>query len=201
MKSTSFNNNHVALTPFNIFTPEISGTEQQQINQTYDIYANHLQKCESALEYLQNTRGLNDDIINRFQLGYADKSVCKQFRVVDNPYALRGMMQRAGVIGPKGHHIFLGSVIIPIKQNGIVVGGVGRRTSRTVRMTSTPYPFHLIDEKALFNADCLNEQPSCVVLCKSPIEALSVLGQGVEEVISLVGDVDFSDDHAKLLKS
>jgi len=201
MKSTSFNYSHIALTPFNVFTPEINGTEQQQINQTYDIYASHLKNRELALEYLQSMRGLSDDIISRFQLGYADKSVCKQFRVVDNPYAFRGMMQRTGIIGPKGHHIFLGSVIIPIKKNGIVVGGVGRRTSDVVRLTSTPYPFHLIDEKTLFNADCLNEQPSCVVLCKSPMEALSALGQGIEEVISLVGDVGFCDDHAKWLKS
>jgi len=201
MKSTSFNDNHIALTPLNIFTPEVNDTEQQQVNQTYDIYTDHLKNRELALEYLQSMRGLSDDIIGRFQLGYADKSVCKQFRVVDNPYAFRGMMQRTGIIGPKGHHIFLGSVIMPIKQNGNVVGGVGRRTSDVVRLTSTPYPFHLIDEKALFNADCLNEQPSCVVLCKGPMEALSALGQGIEEVISLVGDVDFSNEHVKLLKS
>ncbi len=70
-----------------------------------------------------------------------------------------------------------------------------------VRFTSTPYPFHLIDEEALFNTDCLAGQPSCVILCKTPMEALSALGQGIEDVISLVGNVDFSDAHGKLLKS
>lgn len=201
MLSSHFQNNYQGIAPFLPFTADLGSIEQQQINQTYDIYADHLQKRELALEYLQNTRGLSDEIISRFQLGFADKSVCEQFRVIDNPQAFRGMMQRTGVIGPKGHQIFLGSVIIPVKRNGNVVGGVGRRISDVVRLTSTPYPFHLIDDEALFNVDCLSDEPNCVVLCKSPMEALSALGQGIEDVISLVGSVDFTEAHAKLLKS
>ena len=201
MLSSHFQNHYQDTAPFLPFTADLGSVEQQQINQTYDVYANHLQKRELALRYLQNTRGLSDEIINRFQLGFADKSVCEQFRGIDSPEAFRGMLQRTGVIGPKGHMIFLGSVIIPIKKDGNVVGGVGRRISDVVRLSSTPYPFHLIDEEVLFNADCLDEQPSCIVLCKSPMEALSALGQGIESVISLVGKVDFSDEHAKLLKS
>lgn len=201
MLSSHFQNNLQNIAPFLPFTADLDSIEQQQINQTYDIYANHLQKRELAIEYLQNTRGLSDEIINRFQLGFADKSVCEQFRGIDNPEAFRGMLQRTGVIGPKGHMIFLGSVIIPIKQNGNVVGGVGRRVSDVVRLTSTPHPFHLIDDEALFNADYLSDKPTCVVLCKNPMEALIALGQGIEEVISLVGNVDFTEAHAKLLKS
>ena len=201
MFSSHFQNNVQNIAPFLPFKTDLESIEQQQINQTYDIYADHLQKRELALEYLQHTRGLSDDIISRFQLGFADKSVCEQFRDIDNPEAFRGMLQRTGVIGPKGHMIFLGSVIIPIKQNGNVVGGVGRRISDVVRLTSTPYPFHLIDDDAMFNTDCLSDKPSRVVLCKSPMEALIALGQGIEHVISLVGNVDFSDAHAKLLKS
>lgn len=201
MLSSHFQHNGQDIAPFLPFTADLGNIEQQQINQTYDIYAYHLQKRELALEYLQNTRGLCDEIINRFQLGFADKSVCEQFRDIDNPVAFRGMLQRTGVIGPKGHMVFLGSVIIPIKQNGNVVGGVGRRISDVIRLTSTPYPFHLIDDEALFNTDCLSDKPNCVVLCKSPIEALIALGQGIEKVISLVGNVDFTEAHAKLLKS
>jgi hypothetical protein len=201
MLSSHFQNNYHDITPFLPFTADLGIIEQQQINKTYEIYANHLQQRELALRYLHKTRGLSENIISRFQLGFADKSICEQFRDIDNPVAFRGMLQRTGVIGPKGHMIFLGSVIIPVKRNCNVVGGVGRRVSDVVRLTSTPYPFHLIDDEALFNADCLAEQPSCVVLCKSPMEALSALGQGIDEVISLVGNVDFSDAHAKLLKS
>ena len=201
MLSSHFQHNVQNIAPFLPFTADLGSVEQQQINQTYVIYANHLQKRELALEYLQNTRGLSNDIISQYKLGFADKSVCQQFRDIDNPEAFRGMLQRTGVIGPKGHMIFLGSVIIPIKQNGNIVGGVGRRISDVVRITSTPYPFHLIDEEALFNADCLSDKPNCVVLCKTPMEALIALGQGIEEVISLVGNVDFNDAHAKLLKA
>ena len=201
MLSSHFQHNYQDILPFLPFTADLESIEQQQINQTYDIYASHLQKRELALEYLQNTRGLSDDIISRFKLGFADKSVCEKFKNIDNPQAFRGMLQRTGVIGPKGHMIFLGSVIIPIKQNGNVVGGVGRRISDVVRLTSTPYPFHLIDEEALFNADCLSDKPNRVVLCKTPMEALIALGQGIEEVISPVGNVDFNDAHAKLLKA
>ncbi len=201
MLSSHFQNHYQDIAPFLPFTADLQSIEQQQINQTYDIYASHLQKRELALEYLQHTRGLNDEIISQFQLGFADKSVCEKFRGIDKPVAFRGMMKRTGVIGPKGHKIFLGSVIIPIRRNGNVVGGVGRRVSDVVRLTSTPYPFHLIDDEALFNTDCLSDKPSCIVLCKSPMEALVALGQGIEEVISLVGNVDFSDAHAKLLKS
>ena len=201
MLSSHFQHNVQGIASFLPFSADLGSIEQQQINQTYDVYANHLQQRELALEYLQNKRGLSDEIISQFQLGFADKSVCEQFRGIDNPVAFRGMMQRTGVIGPKGHMIFLGSVIIPIKQNGNVVGGVGRRISDVVRLTSTPYPFHLIDDEALFNSDCLSDKPNCVVLCKSPMEALIALGQGIEEVISLVGNVDFTEAHAKLLKS
>lgn len=178
----------------------LSDVEQQKINLAYQVYAKHLKYHEIALKYLRGVRGLNDDIITRFELGFADKPLCKKFREVDEPIALRGLLQRTGLISPKGHQIFLGSVIIPIKQNGIIVGGVGRRISGVVRHTSTPYPFHLINEEALFNADCLADNPSCVILCKNPLEALSALNQGIEDVISLVANDDFTDVHAKQLK-
>ncbi len=57
MLSSHFQNSYRDTTPFLPFTADLESIEQQQINQTYDIYANHLQKRELALRYLQNTRG------------------------------------------------------------------------------------------------------------------------------------------------
>lgn len=200
MLSSHFQNNYQGIDSFFLCAPELNDIELQRVGMAYELYAQYLQGHEVALHYLREVRGISNDIISQFQLGFADKSLCKQFREVDEPTALRGMLQRTGLISGKGHQIFLGSVIIPIKRHGIVVGGVGRRISNVVRYTSTPYPFHLIDEETLFNIDCLAKQPNCVILCKSPLEALSVLGQGIEEVISFVGNTDFTDEHAKLLK-
>lgn len=201
MLSSHIHLNQYDAMPPSLLATVIDMTEQQQVNVTYSMFEKHLNANNKALSYLINDRGIKREIINQFSLGYASLPICKDFKAVDNPEALTGLLKRTGIVGPKGHHIFLGSVIFPVKQHGHVVGGMGRRISDVVRHTSTPYPFHLIDESALFNTECLIEQPNCVVLCKSPLEALSAVGQGIENIISLVGYCDFNESHAKLLKS
>ena len=179
----------------------LTSYEFQYLNKVYQHFHETLNSHNKALAYLSNSRGLSDNSIEKFHLGYCDKSYTADFLNSSGaPEKLRGLLQGSGLIKPTGHHLFNGSVIFPVLHKGGILGAYGRRLSNRVMMDSTAYPFHLVVENLFFNQDILNHRPSFVVLVKSPLEAISAIQLGAENVLSLIGSEYITTEHAKTLE-
>lgn len=175
-------------------------SEQQLLYEVYQFYHSKLIDELDVISYVCD-RGFNDDTIETFQLGYTNRMLCQLLK--DSPLLQqeRGRLKRLGLINPvTGHELLNGCITIPIKNRGRIVGGYGRRARPTIRAGSTVRPYHLLDESALFNEGCLLDKPKEVLLCKSPLEAMSVIQLGFESVLGFVGDHCFSAAHADKLR-
>lgn len=182
-------------------TPTVETNTQQQIEFLYEHYQYRAIELDKALSFFRG-RALNDTSIKQFKLGFADTSLCRLFQQVPNQAAFREILKRFGFLSPKGHQLCLGCAVFPIIENGQIKGAYGRRISTvSVRMESTIYPFYLANENLLFNQDYLHTQPKCILLCKSPLEAVSAMQLSDTKALSLVGSIDFNEAHAEHLKT
>ena len=102
-------------------------------------YHERLKQTPHALAYL-SSRGLGDDeLIDTFRLGFADRSLGYRLparsRVAGE--RLRSRLQRLGILRDSGHEHFCGCVVFPIVEaEGRVVQLYGRRTAAPQRGAS-----------------------------------------------------------------
>ena len=108
----------------------------QLLNQVVDFYHEALQQSPEALAYLES-RGLGDqELINRFKLGYANRTL--GYRLPDKKRqagaAVRGKLQEIGIFRDSGHEHFTGSIVVPVlNESGQVVEMYGRKVRDNLR--------------------------------------------------------------------
>ena len=86
------------------------------LRQVIDYYHVTLKESPEAIAYLER-RGVNDiALIDRFQLGFANRTLGYQLpmKALKAGAELRGRLQHLGILRSSGHEHFTGSVVIPI---------------------------------------------------------------------------------------
>jgi len=103
------------------------------LSQVVSYYNDTLKESPDALKYLE-ARGLqSSEIIDRFRLGFANRTLGYRLPVSNRVAGaeLRGRLQALGVYRESGHEHFNGSLVIPIFDlNGDVLQMYGRKISR-----------------------------------------------------------------------
>ena len=145
----------------------------------------------TARAYLAS-RGLdNDKLIDRFQIGFADRTL--GLRLPNKNRAegerLRSRLTQLGLWRESGHEHFNGCIVIPFQDEaGTVVSLYGRRVQRgDLKHLYQPGP-----HRGLFNRQCLT-QPE-IILCEAVFDALTFYVNGFENVTCLFGTESFTDE-------
>jgi DNA primase len=111
------------------------------LNQVIDFYHETLKQSPEALAYLEK-RGLGSmELIERFRLGYANRTLAyglapKQYKA---GAVLRTALQRIGILRESGHEHLNGSIVVPLftrEGEGAppqVVGAYGRKLLDNLR--------------------------------------------------------------------
>lgn len=157
------------------------------LEKVFDHYHETLHRNAAARSYLAS-RGLEDDtLIDAFRIGYADRTLGYALGDgrIPEAGAMRGYLQRAGVLRPSGHERFRGYLTFPVVDaEGRIVDAYGRKVRRA-RHGALEH-VTLGTQAALFNVSALSG--ACrVVLCKSPLEAATVRRLGHPDVIATLG--------------
>lgn len=177
-------------------------SDQLLLRDVYQFYSSKLIDELAVVDYIYD-RGFSDNSIENFQMGYTNRLLHQL--LIDSPSLKqdRGKLKRLGLIKTEtGHELFNGCITIPVMSNGRILGGYGRRARPDIRMNAVIRPFHLLDDSALFNQDCLLDKPETILLTKSPIEAISLMQMGFDFVIGLIGEHELLPAHiAKLAGS
>ena len=104
--------------------------DQKQLAVVIDYYHETLKQSTEALEYL-NSRGLGDtELIDRFKLGYANRTLGYRLPARNRKAGaeVRGQLQRVGILRNTGHEHFSGSLVVPvINAEGVVTEVYGRK--------------------------------------------------------------------------
>lgn len=154
-----------------------------------------------AIEYLQLRQIFNLEVMKHFSLGFADRSLGKTLKKLS--YAqeeqIRGSLQCSGLIKPSGHEFFHGAILFPfVDETGRITGGYGRRITPKLRRGSVYHLHWLSEETTFFNLPVLLKYNN-IILCKNPIDALSLYCVGCPSVIALMSIRYFNELHIEKL--
>ena len=180
--------------------PVIGHAMQSQLTSAYAHYHQSLLNDDSALSYII-ARGINIDSIERFGLGFGDRTLLQPLFPEKKRRQVRDSLKTTGFIKPNGRELFRGCITFPVKHLSQVVGGYGRLRARNCCWGCSPYLYHLIEEDTLFNQDALKDKPKSILLVKSPLEAVSLIQICAEPCIGLIQYHQLTKEQIKLLKS
>jgi DNA primase catalytic core len=160
-------------------------------------YHERLKQSAPARAYLRS-RGLDsDELIDRFQLGFADRTL--GLRLPDKNrqagQTLRSRLTRLGLWRDSGHEHFNGCITVPLHDAaGNVVSFYGRRAQRGEMKHLYPPGPH----RGLFNRQCLLPsealQADEIILCEAVFDALTFYASGFRNVTCLFGTEGFSEE-------
>ena len=172
------------------------------LRQVVGYYHETLKASPAACEYLRKRGIESDEAIDRFQLGYADRSLGlrlpnKQRRAGAE---IRERLQKLGLLRESGHEHFNGSLVVPIINRGAVVGMYGRKINDDLR-PGTAYHLYLPGpHRGIFNLEALAESKE-IVICEALIDALTFWCAGIRNVTTSYGVNGFTDELFEALRA
>ena len=176
--------------------------DQQLLNQVIDYYHETLKQSPEALAYLQS-RGLDHpEMIERFKLGYANRTLGLRLPEKNRKDGelVRGLLTKLGLYRATGREHFNGSLVIPVcDEAGNVTEVYGRKITHALR-AGTPLHLYLPGpHRGVWNIEALQSAKE-IILCEALIDALTFWCAGYRNVTSSYGIEGFTDDHLAAFK-
>jgi DNA primase catalytic core len=181
---------------------EREADDARLLGQVIEYYHQTLLQNPEALEYLQR-RGIgHEEAIRTFRLGVADRTL--GYRLPEKTRvegaAMRGTLQRIGILRESGHEHFNGSLVIPIIDgNGEVTEVYGRKLNDHLRPGTPKHLYLPGPHRGVWNAAALGTSKE-VILCEALIDALTFWCAGYRNVTASYGVEGFTADHSSVFK-
>jgi DNA primase catalytic core len=180
--------------------------DQALLDQVIDFYHATLKSSPEALAYLDK-RGLGSmELIERFRLGYANRTLA--YRLAPKQYKagaeLRTALQRVGILRDSGHEHFNGSIVVPLfgAADGNarpVVGAYARKLLDNLRAGTPKHLYLPGPHRGVFNREGIEGQQE-IILCEALIDALTFWSAGYRNVTSCYGVHGMTDELMAALK-
>ena len=165
--------------------------------ETIAYYHERLKQSPEALGYLAK-RGIHDEaLIERFKLGFADRTLGLRLPEKNRKAGadIRGRLQKLGLYRESGHEHFNGSIVIPIiAPTGEITEVYGRKITEGLR-PGTPNHLYLPGpHRGVWNEAALAEHKE-IILCEALIDAMTFWCAGYRNVTASYGIEGFTADH------
>jgi hypothetical protein len=177
---------------------DVSVEDQAVLAQVVDFYHSTLVESPEALAYLARRKIDDPEVITRFRLGYANRTLgyrlpSKQTKEGD---AVRGRLERLGVFRTSGHEHLTGSLVVPVVTPTSAVTELYGRKLRNNLRAGTPSHLYLPGpHRGVWNEEALAGGE--VILCESLLDALTFYCGGFPHVTASYGTSGFTADHAE----
>ena len=180
----------------------LDADDRALLRQVVGYYRDTLRQSPEALAYLQS-RGLSHpDLIDHFQLGFANRTLGLRLpeKTRKAGAEMRERLQRLGLLRDSGHEHFNGSLVIPIfDESGNISEVYGRKITPKLR-PGTPLHLYLPGpHRGVWNIEALQASKE-IILCEALIDALTFWCAGYRNVTSTYGIEGFTDDHLKAFR-
>jgi DNA primase catalytic core len=182
------------------FSPDAD--DHAALAEVFGYYHETLKQNADALAYLEKRGIASSEAIERFQLGYANRTLAYRLpeKKTKEGGALRGRLQRLGVLRKTGHEHLNGSLVIPIvDSDGQIVQAYGRKVREDLRKGTPAHLYLPGPHQGVWNLDGLKETDE-VILCESLIDALTFWCAGFKNVTASYGVNGFTADHLSAFK-
>lgn len=175
--------------------------DAELLAQVIGYYHDTLKQSPEALAYLEQRGIRNEGAIDRFKLGFANRTLGLRLPAMNRKAGaeVRTRLQRLGILRESGHEHFNGSLVIPVMDAaGAVVEVYGRKITPNLR-PGTPLHLYLPGpHRGVWNADALQSKE--LILCESLIDALTFWTAGYRNVTASYGVNGFTDEHLAALR-
>jgi len=182
---------------------DFDADDRELLRQVVGYYNATLKESPEALAYLEKRGLVSSEMVDRFQLGYANRTLGLRLPATawKAGSEIRGRLQKLGVIRDTGHEHFNGSLVIPILgEGGEVLGIYGRKIRGDLR-PGTPLHLYLPGpHRGVFNVQGL-EAAKDVILCEALIDALTFWSADFRNVTASYGVEGFTHDHLAAMKT
>jgi len=181
---------------------EQQAADERVLERVVGYYHETLKESPEALEYLAS-RGLRStEMIERFRLGFANRTLGYRLPHKNRNAGaeLRGQLERLGIYRESGHEHFNGSLVIPIfDEQGRVTEMYGRKVTPKLRPGT---PLHLYmpgPHRGVWNIEAFQASRE-IILCEALIDALTFWCAGFRNVTAAYGVEGFTEDHWQALE-
>lgn len=173
----------------------VEADEQQALKNVIHFYHETLKQSPEVIEYL-DSRGLNNnELINEFKLGYANRSLGYRLPEKNRQAGaeLRGKLQSIGILRNSGHEHFNGSLVVPVFScEGLITEVYGRKINRSLRKGTAHHLYLPGAHMGVWNESALRSDE--VILCESLIDAMTFWVNGFRNVTTSYGVNGFTND-------
>ncbi len=182
-------------------TLESNTEDQALLTRVVEFYHNTLKQTPEALSYLEN-RGINSEAIDHFKLGFANRTLAYRLPEKNRKEgaAIRGQLQKVGILRESGHEHFNGSVVIPVVNQGQVLEIYGRKIGERLRKGTPKHLYLPGPHQGVFNQEALSNSKE-IILCESLIDALTFWCAGFRNVTTSYGIEGFTDELMEAFKT
>jgi DNA primase catalytic core len=172
---------------------EREADDARLLDQIIEYYHQTLLQSPEALDYLARRGIASEEAIRTLGCRLPEKTR------VDGA-ALRGKLQRIGVLRESGHEHFNGSLVIPIiDASGEVTEVYGRKLNDHLRPGPPKHLYLPGPHRGVWNAAALGSSQE-IILCEALIGALTFWCAGYRNVTASYGVEGFTADHLMLFK-
>jgi DNA primase len=174
----------------------LGSDDRELLGQVVDYYHATLKTSPEALAYLQRRGLVHPELVDRFRLGFANRSLGVRLPVKNRKTGavLRERLTRIGVLRDSGHEHFSGCLVVPIvDEAGHVTEVYGRKITEGLK---PGIPLHLYlpgPHRGVWNEPALAVAKE-VILCEALIDAMSFWCAGFRNVTSAYGVEGFTED-------
>ncbi len=115
--------------------------DELHIQQAFDYYHQRFQESELAQKFVLTSKHITEEQRLHPEPAFCDRTMGSKIppRRTFEGGAIRGSLQRCGLIRSSGHEIFRGCVVFPTKDvNGNIISAVGYRITSRLRDWDTP---------------------------------------------------------------
>lgn len=184
---------------------DLDADERELLGQVIGYYHQTLKESPEALAYLENRGLVHPELVDRFQLGYANRTLGYRLPAMNRKAGqeIRTRLQKLGVLRDSGHEHLNGSLVVPILgEGGEVLGAYGRKITPTHQLRAGT-PLHLYlpgPHRGVFNVEALVSSKE-VILCEALLDALTFWCAGFRNVTAAYGVEGFTHDHLAAFKT
>ena len=184
---------------------DLDADDRELLGQVIGYYHQTLKESPEALGYLEKRGLTHPELIDRFRLGYANRTLGYRLPAMNRKAGqeIRTRLQKLGVLRDSGHEHLNGSLVIPILgEGGESLGAYGRKITPTHQLRAGT-PLHLYlpgPHRGVFNVEAVVSSKE-VILCEALIDALTFWCAGFRNVTAAYGVEGFTHDHLAAFKT
>ena len=178
---------------------DATADDKKLLGTVVNYYHRTLKDSPEAQRYLVK-RGLeSSEIIDRFKLGYANRTLCLHLPASNRAAgdAQRTRLKELGILRNQkpGHEHFNGSLVIPVfNLDGEVVEMYGRKMTPNLRTGTADHTYLPGPHRGVWNEEALIASKD-IILCEALIDALTFWVAGYRNVTASYGVNGFTADH------